>query len=77
MHKNAGIIDYYASDVPVWRYGGFDGVQAEGSFGQYLVIFPDRALVAVRMINGFDDFKFNQNRFEDFADLIRTIIPKA
>ncbi len=75
--KNAGIIDYYASDVPVWRYAGFDGAQAEGSFGKYLVIFPDRALVAVRMINGFDDFKFNQNRFEDFADLIRTIIPKA
>jgi CubicO group peptidase (beta-lactamase class C family) len=73
--KNVGVIDYYASDVPIWRYGGFDGIQAEGSFGQYLVILPERGLVGVRMVNEFDGFTFNQNRFEDFADVIRTVVP--
>ncbi len=75
--KNTGAIDYYATDVPVWRYAAFDGIQAEGSFGQYLVVFPDHELVAVRMIKGFDGFTFNQNRFEDFADLVRTTISMA
>lgn len=74
---NAGVIDYYASDVPVWHHGKFDGIQAEGSLGQYLVVFPDRELVAVRMINGFDGFTFNQNRFEDFANIVRTTVSIA
>ena len=71
--RNAAVIDYYASNVPKWRYDGFDGIQAEGSLGQYLVVFPERGLVGVRMINSFDGFTYNQNRFEDFTDLARMV----
>jgi CubicO group peptidase (beta-lactamase class C family) len=73
--KNAGVADYYASDIPIWRHSGFDGFQAEGSLGQYLVVFPERGLVGVRMIKGFDGYTFNQNRFEDFANVVRTVAP--
>ena len=73
--KYIGVIDSYASDIPVWRYSQFDGVQAEGYLGQYLVILPQRDIVAVRMIKPFPEFTFNQNRFEDFADTVRMIVP--
>jgi CubicO group peptidase (beta-lactamase class C family) len=72
-----GIIDYYATNLPRWRHSNFDGFQAEGSYGQYLVIFPKRQLVAVRMIKPFDSFTFNKNRFEDFSDLVRTLAPEG
>ena len=75
--KYPGVIDVYASDVPLWRYSDFDGIQAEGSFGQYMAIFPRQELVAVRMIKSFDGFTYNQNRFEDFADLVRALVPNS
>jgi CubicO group peptidase (beta-lactamase class C family) len=68
-----GVIDFYASDAPRWRYSNFDGIEAEGSFGQYLTIFPKRDLVAVRMIKPFDGFVYNQHRFEDFTDVVRSL----
>ena len=72
--KYPGVIDFYADDAPIWRYSEFDGIQAVGALGQYMVILPERELVAVRMIKPFDGFTFNQNRFEDFADTVRTIV---
>jgi CubicO group peptidase (beta-lactamase class C family) len=67
----------YGSDIPAWSYGGFDGLAAVGYLGQYLVVFPDRGLVGVRQIQGFDGYDFLRNRFEDFADLVRNLSPST
>jgi CubicO group peptidase (beta-lactamase class C family) len=75
--KSHDIIDSYAEDVPVWRYADFDGISAVGYLGQYLVVYPDRKLVAVRMIKPFDAYDYNANRFEDFADVVREVAPPA
>lgn len=69
-----GLIGPYGDDIPTWRYDSFDGLAAEGSYGQYLVVFPKLGLVAVRQIEPFDDFKFMQNRFEDFPDMVRRLL---
>jgi CubicO group peptidase (beta-lactamase class C family) len=68
-----GVIGPYAMDVPTWTYQGFDGVSAEGYLGQYLVVFPSRKLVAIRMINSRDGYDFIKNRFEDFPDAVRAL----
>jgi CubicO group peptidase (beta-lactamase class C family) len=75
--KSHDIIDGYAEDVPVWRYADFDGISAVGYLGQYLVVYPDRKLVGVRMIKPFDAYDYNANRFEDFADVVREVAPPA
>lgn len=71
-----GLIGPYGLDIPTWQYDGFDGIAAEGSLGQYLVVFPDLDLVAVRQIEPFDGYDFMQNRFEDFPDMVRTIVSR-
>ncbi len=68
-----GIIDYYATDIPIWTYESFDGMQAEGSLGQYLAIFPKSGVVGVRMKKPTEDFHYNRDRFEDFADVVRAL----
>ena len=70
-----GLIGPYGDDIPTWRYDSFDGLAAEGSNGQYLVVFPKLGLVAVRQIEPFDGFKFMPNRFEDFPDMVRRLVP--
>ena len=70
-----GLIGPYANDLPTWRYESFDGLAAEGALGQYLVVFPKLGLVAVRQIEPFDGFSFMQNRFENFPDMVRRLVP--
>ena len=70
-----GVIGPYGSDIPAWSYAGFDGLAAEGYLGQYLAVFPDRSLVAVRQIEYFKGYDYLRNRFEDFADLVRDLAP--
>lgn len=70
-----GVIGPYGYDIPVWSYAGFDGLAAEGYLGQYLVVFPDRGLVAVRQIENFKGYDYLRNGFEDFPDLIRDLVP--
>ena len=70
-----GLIDSHGDDIVTWTYSGFDGVETVGYLGQYLVVFPDRGLVAVRQLKPFDGFEYNRNRFEDFADRIRALVP--
>jgi CubicO group peptidase (beta-lactamase class C family) len=72
-----GLIDGYGNDLPSWAYGGFDGIEAVGYLGQYLVVFPARKLVAVRMIRPFDGFNYVRNRFEGFADMVREVVPAS
>jgi CubicO group peptidase (beta-lactamase class C family) len=68
-----GLLDTYASDAPIWRYSDFDGYGAVGYLGQYLVVFPERHLVALRMINPFEGYDYNENRFEDFVETVRAL----
>jgi hypothetical protein len=75
--KNHDYMDTYADDVPIWRYADFDGISAVGYLGQYLVVYPARQLVAVRMIKPFDGYAYNANRFEDFADVVREVAQPA
>ena len=65
----------YVEPLLTWKYRGFDGIEAAGQGGQYLVIFPERKLVAVRMRKPHEDDSFMKNRFEDFPDLVRALAP--
>ena len=68
-------IEPYGNELPTWRYDGFDGIEAAGYLGQYLVVFPDAGLVAVRQIKPFDKYDFMRNRFEDFEETVRRLVP--
>ncbi len=68
-----GLLDYTATNAPIWSYLNFDAFGAVGYLGQYLVVIPEQKKVAVRMIKPFDDYDYNTNRFEDFADVVRAI----
>lgn len=72
-----GLIGPYGEDIPTWHYDSFDGLSAEGSLGQYLVVFPKLGLVAIRQIEPFDGFEFIRNRFEEFPDMVRRVVPAA
>lgn len=54
--------------------GSYDGFSARGSFGQRLVVFPDRDLVAVRFTKHFDESDPTVG-FDDFSELVRALVP--
>jgi CubicO group peptidase (beta-lactamase class C family) len=58
------------------EYGRFVGYEANGSYGQYLVIYPDQRLVAVRMMTVTDKTTVADS-FEDFRVLVRALVPGA
>ena len=57
------------------EYGRMIGYEANGSFGQYIVIYPDQRLVAVRMIAATDRFSVPGDSFENFRELVRALAP--
>jgi CubicO group peptidase (beta-lactamase class C family) len=57
------------------EYGRMIGYEAQGSFGQYIVIYPDQRLVAVRMIAVTDRFSVPGDSFENFRELVRALVP--
>jgi CubicO group peptidase (beta-lactamase class C family) len=73
----ASAVGPYGNNIPVWNYGGFDGVAAEGYLGQYLIVFPDRGLIGVRQIAPTKEYDYLRQRFEDFADLLRDLLPSG
>ena len=56
------------------EYGRMIGYEANGSFGQYIDIYPDQRLVAVRMIAA-DHFSAPADSFENFRELVRALAP--
>ncbi|MDR3646290.1 MAG: serine hydrolase [Candidatus Babeliales bacterium] len=55
------------------NHGTTIGYKATGRLGQYLVIYPDKKLVGVRLITEKPDAKQSDN-FNDFADLLYKLI---
>jgi len=57
------------------EYGRMIGFEANGSFGQYIDIYPDQRLVAVRMIAVTDRINLPADSFENFRELVRALAP--
>jgi len=55
--------------------GPIIGYRAEGYLGQYIVIFPDKRLVAVRMIEGSPSYNPQTDGFLNFSDLVHALVP--
>lgn len=51
------------------------GWRADGYLGQYVVIYPARGLVAVRMIRGGAGYDARTDGFGDFQALVRALVP--
>jgi hypothetical protein len=62
-------------DLERREYGRMIGYEANGSFGQYIDIYPDQRLVAVRMIAVTDRFSVPADSFENFRELVRALAP--
>lgn len=62
-------------DLERHEYGRMIGCEANGSFGQYIDIYPDQHLVAVRMIAVTDQIKLPTDSFENFRELVRALAP--
>ena len=58
-----------ARQVPL----NFVGYSANGYRGQYLVVYPDEKLVAVRQIRSTDKYSEATDHFLDFANCVRSI----
>ena len=58
------------------EFGRFIGYEANGSWGQYLVIYPDQRLVAVRMM-AVTKTTTTTDSFEEFGVLVRALVPGA
>jgi CubicO group peptidase (beta-lactamase class C family) len=59
------------------EYGRFIGYEANGSYGQYLVIYPDQRLVGVRMMIVTEKTNPATDSFENFRVLVRALVPGA
>jgi hypothetical protein len=62
-------------DLERREYGRMIGYEAQGSFGQYIEIYPDQRLVAVRMVAVTDHFDLPADSFETFRELVRALAP--
>lgn len=62
-------------DLERREYGRMIGYEANGSFGQYIDIYPDQRLVAVRMIAVTDRINLPSDSFENFRELVRALAP--
>jgi len=56
------------------EYGRMVGYEANGYLGQYLVIYPDQRVVAVRMVKPSARFNPTMDSFDSFRDLVRAVV---
>jgi CubicO group peptidase (beta-lactamase class C family) len=61
-------------DLERREYDHMIGFEANGSFGQYIVIYPDQRIVAVRMIAATKQFNLNTDSFEHFREFVRALV---
>jgi CubicO group peptidase (beta-lactamase class C family) len=61
--------------IPLARaeYGRMIGYEANGYLGQYLVIYPEQRLVAVRMVAWFDGYDPKTDGFVEFHEMARAV----
>ena len=59
------------------EYGRFIGYEANGSYGQYLVVYPEQRLLAVRMMAVTERTDPASDSFEQFRTLVRALVPGA
>ncbi len=57
------------------EFGRMIGYEASGSFGQYIDIYPDQRLVAVRMMAVTNRIDLPGDGFENFHELVRALAP--
>lgn len=60
-------------DLPLWRKslgGPIIGYKAEGSSGEYLFVYPELDIVAVRMIKVTDDYNPKTDNFSRFGEMV-------
>lgn len=57
------------------EYGRFIGYEANGSYGQYLVVYPAQRLIAVRMMAVTGRTDPTTDSFESFRTLVRALFP--
>jgi hypothetical protein len=57
--------------------GGTVGYAARGYLGQYLVVYPEKRLVAVRQIRGSQSYDANTDGFVDFFELVKSVLPNV
>ncbi|HWL38842.1 MAG TPA: serine hydrolase [Gemmatimonadaceae bacterium] len=72
---HAGLKAARTSDLARPEYGRMVGYEANGYLGQFLVIYPESGIVAVRMIRASDRFNPDTDSFDAFRDLVRALIP--
>ncbi len=56
------------------KYEDLVGFRADGHLGQFIVIYPDVELVAVRMIEWSEAYNPATDRFEEFPRLVRDLV---
>jgi CubicO group peptidase (beta-lactamase class C family) len=71
----AGLKGARVTDLGRPEYGRMIGYEANGYLGQFLLIYPDHRIVAVRMIRPSDRFNPETDSFDSFRDLVRALIP--
>ena len=62
-------------DLERREYDRMIGYEANGSFGQYIVIYPDQRIVAVRMMAVTETLNLNTDSFEHFREFVRALAP--
>lgn len=64
--------------IASWQDGQIVGYGADGYLGQYLVIYPEHGLVAVRLVAQSPAYDPETDGFRDFQDLVRSLVsPEA
>lgn len=55
--------------------GSIIGYRADGYLGQYLVIYPEQELVAVRLVEQSAGYDPESDGVREFQELVRTLVP--
>lgn len=74
-----GLLWLLIRDAPVGSGDGpgpVVGIMHSGDLGQWLVVYPDEALVGVRMIQYSPAYNPGTDAFHEFQDLLRELVPR-
>jgi CubicO group peptidase (beta-lactamase class C family) len=72
LNSGCGLLWWLIPD----EMGEIIGYKAHGYGGQFLVIYPEKKLIGIRLIRITDTFNQATDSFEDFADILYSLIKK-